>query len=423
MSRRDNVTGLAATLSCLVTLTAVSAPAQVDQERAAAYFEEAAALCAREDGRLWGVSLCGPMVFADPVTGTIATNQPAPDAPRPPVLGYANTALEWDGERWSTFVWQIVPEGDASARARLMLHELFHRVQPQLGLVLLTSEGTPDHLDTLPGRYWMQLEWRALAKALASSGKQRTAALRQALAFRVARRALEAGAAERERVIEINEGLAQYTATVAAVASRDEATADAIDQLRTAPEKESFVRTFAYPSGAAYGILLDAWSPGWRRRIEASDDLGELLMKAAGIEPTTNPEAAANQYAGSQLWLAEEAREAEREARVAELRRRFVEGPVLVLPRGKNASFVTTGVTPVPGAGTIYPSFRVAGEWGSLAAEQVLMATDGSTLTVPAPTAIEGAKLSGEGWTVDLAPGWAVAPGPREKDHQVVRQD
>ena len=43
----------------------------------------------------------------------------------------------------------------------LLIHELFHRIQPQLGL--LVPDLPSDHLDTLEGRYWMQLEWKALS--------------------------------------------------------------------------------------------------------------------------------------------------------------------------------------------------------------------------------------------------------------------
>ena len=61
-----------------VVVAAAPAVAQVDQQRAQEYFKEARALCQRDGGRLWGVSLCGPMVIADAATGTIATSQPAP---------------------------------------------------------------------------------------------------------------------------------------------------------------------------------------------------------------------------------------------------------------------------------------------------------------------------------------------------------
>ena len=59
------------------------AVAQVDQQRAQEYFKEAQALCERDGGRLWGVSICAPMVIGDARTQTFATSQPPPDAPRP----------------------------------------------------------------------------------------------------------------------------------------------------------------------------------------------------------------------------------------------------------------------------------------------------------------------------------------------------
>lgn len=77
--------------------------AQVDQQRADTYFKEAAALCEREGGRLWGVSLCGPMVFADAATRSIATNQPTPTANRPPQLGFVQAPIEWAGTRWAAY--------------------------------------------------------------------------------------------------------------------------------------------------------------------------------------------------------------------------------------------------------------------------------------------------------------------------------
>ena len=88
---------------------AFPATAQVDRERAATYFKEAAVLCEREGGRLWGVSLGGPMAFADAATRTIATNLPAPASRQPASVRFANATLEWGGVRWSTFVWQMIP--------------------------------------------------------------------------------------------------------------------------------------------------------------------------------------------------------------------------------------------------------------------------------------------------------------------------
>ncbi len=282
-------------------------------------------MCDRDGGRLWGVSLCGPVAIADATTRTLATSQPAPAAPRPSAMGFANAAVDWGGTRWATVVWQLIPP-DPHLRARMFLHELFHRIQPDLGFTPRDQQNV--HLDTIDGRYWMQLEWRALAKALAASGPARTTAVRDALAFRAQRRAPVPDAAEGERLLEMNEGLAQYTGTVLAAATAAEAAEDAIEQLEQAELAPSFVRTFAYASGAAYGLLLDAWAPGWPRRIKGSDDLALVLAAASGLQPSEDAARAALQYDGAELRSAEDAREVERQARVAELRRVFVDRPV-----------------------------------------------------------------------------------------------
>src|SRR4051794_24568568 len=65
------------TLPLVVLLgSAAAADAQVQPKLAQQWFEEATKLCERDAGRLWGVSLCGPMVIFDQRTGTRATSQP-----------------------------------------------------------------------------------------------------------------------------------------------------------------------------------------------------------------------------------------------------------------------------------------------------------------------------------------------------------
>ena len=57
---------------------------------------------------------------------------------------------------------------DRNARSVLMMHESWHRMQAGLGLPAQNPAIT--HLDTLEGRYWLQLELRTLSVAL----RQRT---------------------------------------------------------------------------------------------------------------------------------------------------------------------------------------------------------------------------------------------------------
>ena len=401
------------------------AVAQVDQQRAQEYFKEAQALCERDGGRLWGVSICAPMVIADRRTETIATSQQAPDAARPGLLGLVNAPVQWGGVTWSAYTWDDVANRTPRERKELFFHELFHGVQPQLGL------GAPalatEHLDAGDGRYWLRLEWRALTRALRESGQPRTLAVRDALAFRQARHKLYPASVEDERAQEITEGLAAYTGTVLAAQSDADAIASAIDLLvktEAAALEASFVRTFAYMSGPAYGLLLDASSPGWTRRVRGTDDLGTLVMRALAVQPATDATASATRYGGAEIRASEQQREQERQQRFAELRQRFVDGPVLVIPGGGSGMSDSRGAAVIPGIGTVYfGPFRASGDWGTLEAEKgVLVASDGRSRRVSAPVRRDYGTFTGDGWTFKAAAGWVVREGARRGDYEVVRQ-
>lgn len=399
--------------------------AQVDQQRAQEYFKEAQALCERDGGRLWGVSICAPMVIADMRTQTIATSQPAPEGARPRALGFVNAPVQWGGATWGAYIWDDVVNATPRHRREIFLHELFHGVQPRLGLGAPALE--TEHLDAADGRYWLRLEWRALARALRESGEQRNLAVRDALAFRQARRMLYPASVEDERGQEIGEGLAAYTGTVLAAESAADAIVGAVDLLtgmETAALEASFVRTFAYVSGPAYGLLLDASSPDWRRRVRGTDDLGTLVMRALAVQPATDATASATRYGGAELRASEQKREQERQERVAELRRRFVDGPVLGIPGGGSGMSDSRGATVIPGIGTVYfGPYRASGGWGTLEAEKgVLIASDGRTRRIPAPMRRDDGTVTGDGWTFKAAPGWVVRQGARPGDYEAVRQ-
>jgi hypothetical protein len=304
-------------------------------------------------------------------------------------------------------------------RREFMLHELFHRIQPDLGLITLSGQNA--HLDTIEGRIWLRLEWRALARALGQSGEDRKRAVSDAAAFRLKRRSQFAGAAENERREEITEGLAQYTGTVATAASHPEAVASAIEQLAAAEQHETFLQQ-AYTTGVAYGILLDDASPDWRRRVRSDSDLGQMLMAALEIKPAADAVEASARYGGTEIRAAEKTRDEQHRARILELRNRFVDGPGLLVPSGGGGTFNAVGATPIPGAGTVFVlPYRQRGDWGRLEATKGVLVNEDGTRRLPGPVRIEGTTLTGDGWTVTLAPGWTVRSGPRSGDYQIIR--
>jgi hypothetical protein len=159
--------------------------------------------------------------------------------------------------------------------------------------------------------------------------------------------------------------------------------------------------------------------------VKGPEDLAERLRIAGGIampglDSRATAERAALRYDSTSLRSAEEKRDAERKAKVAELRKRFLDRPVLVLPNA-GGSFSSSGITPIPGVGTVFPKVHVTAEWGVLQAAQVLRPDDRSNITVPAPASVQGSTLEGDGWALKIAPGWVVRAGNRPGDFQLVR--
>src|SRR5256885_2550146 len=109
------------------------------------------------------------MVIVDQATGTRATSQPEPEGQPPRFPSLVDGPVSWGGVRWFSFPLSMLPEKDPDVRQQVMLHGLFHRIQPELGLI--TDDGYNEHLDTLEGRVWMRLEWRGPPPARGSGGR------------------------------------------------------------------------------------------------------------------------------------------------------------------------------------------------------------------------------------------------------------
>jgi hypothetical protein len=413
------------------TFSAAPAAAQggaLDAAAAGRYFAEARALCARDGGRLWGLSLCGPMMFADPSTRAVVASEPDRDGllkrsgevytgTLPASVNVANTAFEWAGVNWMLVMTSAIP-ADLEGRGRLLMHELWHRRQAELGFP--PSGAGNGHLDTREGRVWLQLEWRALGSALTSRGRVRRRASADALLFRARRRALFPNAAAEEREMEMHEGLAEYTG-VRLSCSNDPLRFVADFNLKDEARRESFVRSFAYASGPAYGLLLDEAAPGWTRRLKKTDDLAELLRESLRLTRVRDDERAGSErarvYGGDELSASEGRREESRLRLVEDYRARLVEGPVLSLPlRNMRMSFDPGNLVPLGDLGTVYPNIRVVDVGGVLNVTRggALMNKTYSAVSVPAPSDVSAPR--GDGWTLELRDGWALAPGARSGD-------
>ena len=68
-------TGLAFAAGLMQVYASAQAPeAPIAQSRAQQYFREAQTMCSLDHGQLWGISLCGPIMFVDPQSRSIVAN-------------------------------------------------------------------------------------------------------------------------------------------------------------------------------------------------------------------------------------------------------------------------------------------------------------------------------------------------------------
>jgi hypothetical protein len=150
-----------------------------------------------------------------------------------------------------------------------------------------------------------------------------------------------------------------------------------------------------------------------------------LLGSATNRPPTADLAVALARYDGAALRTAEEARDRAQQIRVAELRRRFVDGPVLTMPAVGRGTSDTTGSVGIPGAGTVFfNNYTLSGQWGRLNANNgVLRSADGATLSVPVTGPLGGATLQGDGWSATLNSGWVVRPAARPGAFVIVREN
>jgi hypothetical protein len=171
--------GLAAAALSLLSGSGAAAQSRLDPVSATSAFEHAQSLCEADQGRAWGVSLCGAMLVADPATRAFISNMDGVDAP-----------LERDGE---VFKGRLAQGDQVRAYAR----SFAYYTGPAYGVLL--DEVSPDWKKTwdrregLPSRLakTLGLEIPSDDEAFAASGLRYGAAAIQA---EEAARALEQSA-------------------------------------------------------------------------------------------------------------------------------------------------------------------------------------------------------------------------------------
>ncbi len=345
----------------------------------------------------------------------------------PADLIVANTAFRWSGVDWALINLSSLLPLDRADRISLLAHESFHVVQPALGFKAYNAENP--HLDGMRGRILFKLELEALKKALAAAGDgERNDHLTAAFLFRAHRRALFPGSDSTENLLELNEGLAEYTGEASGGRPVQEKTAHFTTMIDRAYRMPSFVRSFAYQTTPAYGYLLDRSRPGWNRQITGDTDLTAFFIRAFGLDiPTATQqevERRATAYNGEAITVEERQREEKRRERMAAYKETFVDSPHFdIALQERQIGFNPQNLLPLEGYGTVYPTLYVKDNWGVLnVSEGALLSPGWDRVTLSLPQSQEGNIITGEGWRLELAEGYTVTTDSQTGNASLIRQ-
>jgi len=405
------------------------------EEAYASYFNDVK-VAEEQSWDLWDRDMYGPILLVNPKTREVYSNFPdaGGDLKRvrdvyygtlPVDINIANTMVHWNGRDWALV---MLPLPDYKQdRINLMAHELFHSAQASLGF----KGYSPDNgqLDEKDGRIYLRLELEALRKALEAPGQSEMKRnLINALTFREYRYLLYPHAMATENLLELNEGLAEYTGVIISGRNREESVYNFERSINEFVRFPTYVRSFAYETTPVYGYLLRGEDRYWNKRVTARTNLTNFFINDFGITLPSDLKAAVEsvkgQYDYDAIAAEENVRDQKRKETIAMYRRTFIEQPHFEIRFEKmKMSFDPRNLMPLDDKGTVYPNIRITDNWGILNVENgALMSPGWDKITLGTPTKIEGGNASGDGWTLQLNSSYMVVQDRSTGNYMMVKR-
>ncbi|HMG13830.1 MAG TPA: hypothetical protein VK590_00215 [Saprospiraceae bacterium] len=407
------------------------------QDSISTYFDEIK-VEANKHQQMWAKNLYGPILLVNPNTRQLFANFPETAAILkqfgeiysgilPNEINIANTAVNWNGRGWAMIMLPLpVYKQD---RLNLLGHELFHVSQPSLGFKLFNTEN--NHLDQKDGRIYLRLELEALKKAIqTNNGTQKKIHLTNALAFRKYRYLLYPGADTTENLLELNEGIAEYTGLVISGRNKKQNTDHFVQSINSFLSNPTFVRSFAYQTIPIYGYLLDLDNTknGWNREITIKTNLTDYFTKAFDISIPTDLKKTTdlflNQYNGKAIISEEKTREEKIKKPIAECKNKFItQSHFELVFEQMNVSFDPRNIMPIEDKGNFYPNIRITDNWGILTVENgALMSSNWDKISVTVPLKNDNKNISGDGWTLELKNGFSVTKNETTGNYELIKK-
>jgi hypothetical protein len=311
-------------------------------------------------------------------------------------------------------------------RINLMAHELFHVAQPALGFRLFDVEN--NHLDQKDGRIYLRLEMVALKKAIqCASSAESKKYLTDALTFRMYRYSLYPGADSSENLLELNEGMAEYTGVIISNRIRADAVKHFVQMIDDFMSNPTFVRSFPYVTTPVYGYLLYPARAGWNREIKVNTNLTAYFIRAFQLtlpaDLKTRVEEISDQYTGKVIIAEETERETNTKRLIAVYKSKFIEQPHFEIKLEKmNIGFDPGNIIPIENKGSVYINARITDNWGILTVNNgCLMSPGWDKISLSVPLKTENKTVRGDGWTLELTDGYMVSKNENTGNYSLIK--
>jgi len=394
-------------------------------KKAKEYFKEIDSICYADNGKLWGVNLNGPTMFVIPENKLIIANQ-ADKANAlkltdglfigelPDNLGRANTALEWNGVKWTMVLWNSISENDPYSRRKLFVHESWHRIQNELGISPVMTSNS--HLDELEGSILLKLEFLVLKNTLlASNSDDKKSHLKNALTVRKYRQLKYPK--NNENVFERHEGMAEYTGFKLCGLDQNIIPKVIAKQLELSINKDGFANSFAYITGRAYGFILDGFSANWLEKILEGKSIPEIAYQIINTEissDTLELKTRLNEiirfYNAETIVKTETEKFGQQQELVKEFRQKFIVGERLIIPNNNlNFTFNPQEKLIALEDGVVYTTMRLTGEWGILEVSNgIFRSNDWTYFMISAPHDAKSGTIVQPDYKLILNENWEI---------------
>jgi hypothetical protein len=397
-------------------------------EMAIMAFHKVEAACKRDNGKLWGRNLYGPIIYIDRTSRKIIANQPDAEGllkekdgvytgVYPKELLISNSAVIYGK---TMFAMAPLPsENDELREYRITnraIHGLFHCYQESIGFK--SSGYNTNNMDEKNARLWLKLEWKALRKAINSEGDDQKLAIRDALVFKGCNHEQYPQYVADEIKFENFEGLSAFTYILLSTESREENNQRLLEYLDRIYSLPGYSRSYGPVTGALYANLLYQKGYDFSKIRSENVDLADEARKLYDIQlPAVCRDVAGSialNYEIEAIQNEEAARTAEMKERIHRILSTFTEKPVVFLElESPYFDFEDSDIHPMDTLGTLYNAIRVSDNWGKLTVENggCLVANNLKYLRITSKGyKTDKNRVTGEGWHLVLNSGWELVP-------------